>query len=318
AALLHQESLQSDLNLYLHLEGAGLAPEALRGEVRLDMQPSAVGGMTLHPSGCYITVQYGRVQVQDCDLHTSVARLTATGQLDPAGSSALQYDLTADLSGLGALLRTTTLDGTLHVWGQASGALTAISLQGTLEGQRLRYQAYRFETLQLLYAGAQLGAQPHLTAQLEIHQARVGSVPVERVHVDATYDSSISQLRVVTEVVQSSVYSGKARGTLTWAETGQQIVVDEFLVHLADHPWRTVAPIQATRGAQGLQLRQFSIAHTDEALELSGAFDGQHFQDVHVRAAQLDLTFIQRLLPLPEVVQGRATLQAHLTGTRVA
>src|SRR5207248_2347529 len=83
--------------------------------------------LTVYSSGLHVSVQHGRVQVQYCDLHTSVARLTATGLLDLAGSSALQYDLTADLASLGALLRTETLDGTLHLWGQASGALTAIN-----------------------------------------------------------------------------------------------------------------------------------------------------------------------------------------------
>ena len=126
ATLLHQEPLQSDLNLHLHLEGAGLAPAALRGEARLDVQPSTVGSMALYPSGLQVAVQHGRLQVRYCDLHTSVARLTATGLLDLTGSSALHYDLTADLAGLRSLLKTETLEGTLHVWGQASGELTAL------------------------------------------------------------------------------------------------------------------------------------------------------------------------------------------------
>lgn len=318
ATLLHHEPLQSDLNLHLHLEGAGLAPAAWRGAVRLDIQPSAVGSITLQPSGLHVAVQPGRVQVHYCDLRTSVARLTATGQLDLTGSSALQYDLTADLAGLRALLRTETLDGILHLRGQASGEGTALSVQGTLEGQRLRYATHRLAKLHLLFAGAQLGEHPHLTARLGMHQARVGSVPLERANVDATYDSSTAQLRVVTEVVQSAVYSGRARGTLTWTETGQQIVVDELLVRLADHPWRTLAPIKMLRSVQGLRLTQFHMAHADEALELSGAFDGQHFQDVHMRATQFDLTFVRRLVPLPELVQGRATWQAHLSGTLAA
>jgi autotransporter translocation and assembly factor TamB len=138
-----------------------------------------VGGITLYPSRLHVAAQHGRVQVQYCDLHTSVARLTATGLLDLAGSSALQYDLTADLAGLRALLRTEALDGTLHVWGRASGELTAISVRGTLEGQRLGYGADGLETLQLRYTGAQLGARPHLAAHLGIHKARLGSVPVE-------------------------------------------------------------------------------------------------------------------------------------------
>jgi predicted transcriptional regulator YdeE len=57
------------------------------------------------------------------------------------------------------------------------------------------------------------------------------------------------------------------------------------------------------------------LAQADEALELSGAFDGTRFQDVHLRASQIDVTFLQRLVPLPDFVQGRATLQAHLSGT---
>ena len=35
---------------------------------------------------------------------------------------------------------------------------------------------------------------------------------------------------------------------------------------------------------------------------------------MHLHAAQIDLTFLQRLVPLPDFVQGRAALQAHLSG----
>jgi autotransporter translocation and assembly factor TamB len=60
---------------------------------------------------------------------------------------------------------------------------------------------------------------------------------------------------------------------------------------------------------------QLHLAQADEALELTGAFDGTRFQDVHLRASQIDVTFLQRLVPLPDFVQGRAALQAHLSGT---
>src|SRR5262249_343136 len=99
ATLLHQEPLPTALTRHLHLEGSGLALAALHGEARLEVQPSTVGSIILYPSGLHVAVQHGRVQVQYCDLHTSVARLTAAGLLDLAGSSALQYDLTADLAG---------------------------------------------------------------------------------------------------------------------------------------------------------------------------------------------------------------------------
>src|SRR5262245_8367041 len=50
AALLHQAPLQSDLNLQAYIEGEGLTPETLHGEVRLDVQTSHLGSIVLYPS----------------------------------------------------------------------------------------------------------------------------------------------------------------------------------------------------------------------------------------------------------------------------
>jgi autotransporter translocation and assembly factor TamB len=321
ATLLHQAPLQSDLNLQAHIEGEGLTPGTWRGEVRLDVQTSHLGSIALYPSRLQLTMHHDRFEVQQCDLQTSVARLTAAGLLDLASSSALHYDLTADLAGLRALVGPEVLEGTLRLQGQASGALTAITLQGTLAGQYWRYGDEHVEAVQLTYNGTQLGAQPRVTAHLETDKTRLGKVPVEHLALDATYDSTAHQLQVTAEVVQSSGYSGKVRGSVNWIATGQQFTLDELVVHLAGHPWRTLAPVEVMRDGQGLRLTQLHLAHADEALELTGAFDGARFQDVHLRAAQIDMTFLQRLLlsehlvPLPDFVQGRAALQAHLSGT---
>lgn len=318
ATLLHQDLLQSDLNVDLQIAGEGVTPTALRGAVHLDVQPSHLGTIALHPSRLHVTVHQGRLQVHHCDLHTSVARLTATGLLDRTGSSALHYDLTADFPGLRALLGLPTLDGHLRLQGQAQGELTAIGMQGTLTGQRLRYADYHLDSLRVTYAGSQLGDQPRVAAQLESRHVRLGSVPVERIHIDVTYDHSTAQGRFAAEVVQSSVANGQARGTFTATAAGQQLIVHDLLLRLADHAWHAAAPLTMTRDAQGLRLQSLHLAHADEAIELSGAFDGQRFHDVRLRGAQLDLTWLQRLLPLPDLAQGRATVQAHLTGTMAA
>jgi autotransporter translocation and assembly factor TamB len=156
AALLHQAPLQSDLNLQVHIEGEGLTPGTLRGEVRLDVQTSHLGSIALHPSHLQLTVQPGRFEIQHCDLQTSVASLSAAGLLDVASNSALHYELTADLAGLRPLVGPGTLEGTLRLRGQASGALTAITLKGTLTGQHWRYGDAHVEAVQLTYEGNQL------------------------------------------------------------------------------------------------------------------------------------------------------------------
>ena len=318
AALLRQASLQSDLNLQLHIQGEGLTPRTLHGEVRLDVHPSRLGTIALHPSQLQLTMHHGRFEVQQCDLRTSIARFTAAGLVDLASSSALQYDLTADLAGLRALVGPEALEGTVRLQGQASGALTAINLQGTLAGRHLRYGDERVETLEVTYKGTQLGAQPHLTAHLEMHKTQVGKVPVEHLALDATYENAVRQLQVSAAVVQSAGYSGKARGAVSWTATGQQLTLDELVIRLAEHSWHAVAPIEVSRDGQALRLTRLRLAHADEALELSGAFDGARFQDVRLHAGQIDLTFLRRLVPLPDFVQGRAAWQVHLSGPLAA
>ena len=242
ATLLHQAPLQSDLNLQLHLEGEGLTPGTLRGEVRLDVQPSHLGSIALYPSRLQLTMQHGRFEVQQCDLQTSVARLTAAGLLDLASSSALHYDLTADLAGLRALVGPEALEGTLRLQGQASGALTAITLQGTLAGQHLRYGDEHVEALEVTYEGTQLGAQPHLTAHLETHKTQLGKVPVEHLALDATYESAVRQLQVTAEVAQSSGYSGKVRGSVTGLRPVSSSPWMNLWYTWQSHPWRTRSP----------------------------------------------------------------------------
>src|SRR5262249_59298843 len=122
--------------------------------------------------------------------------------VDLASSSALHYDLTADLAGLRAFIEPAVLEGTLRLQGQANGALTAITLQGTLAGQHLRYGDKHVEAIHATYEGAQLGAQPQVTTHLEAQKMRLGNVPVEHLALDAAYDSAIIQLQLTTELAQ--------------------------------------------------------------------------------------------------------------------
>src|SRR4029450_4428918 len=72
APLLHQAPLQSDLNLQAHIEGEGLTPGTLRGEVRLDVQTSHVGSIALYPSRLHIAMKHGSRELTQCHVQTSL------------------------------------------------------------------------------------------------------------------------------------------------------------------------------------------------------------------------------------------------------
>jgi autotransporter translocation and assembly factor TamB len=317
-ALLQRATLQSDVNVHLRVTGEGLSARDLRSELQLEIEPSHLGNVVLHPSQIHVEAHQQRFQVQRFDLDTSVARMTASGALDLAGTSDLQYELAANLADLRQLMGTEALDGDLHMQGQATGEWPALHLQGVLEAHRLRYQDNRLRSLQLDYEGSQLGSQPLLSAKLQLRQAQAGAFPVEQVTLDMTYRTAERQMRFTTEVVQSPGHDGRVNGAVTLGDAGQQVVLDDVVLHLPDRTWQAPEPVQVVRENQHLQFTQLRLVHADEAIEVSGAVDGDRLQDIRLRVAQLDLTYLRRLMALPDAVGGRATLQVQLAGTLAA
>src|SRR5262249_35462498 len=123
-------------------------------------------------------------------------------------------------------------------------------------------------------------------------------------------------VQFATEVVQSGASGGRARGTLTQDTTGQQVTIEEFEIRLPDRTWHAAAPLQVAFGPQRLDLSQIHLVHDDASIALSGAVHGEELQDIRLQATQIDLSYLHRLLHLPDVIGGRATFQAQLAGTQ--
>jgi autotransporter translocation and assembly factor TamB len=300
-SVLERAALQSDLDLHARLEGAGLTLSEWRGKVLVEVEPSHLGNIALHRSQIELVGRQQRFEVRRFDLDTSVAHMTAGGALDLAGRSDLQYELTADLADLQPVLDLETLAGQIHLQGKASGDWPALGAHGILEVSRLRYQDNWVRTLQLSYDGSQLGAQPLVTAQLVARQLHTGALPVERVGLDATYQGAAGEVHFAAEVLQSAQAGGHASGTVSLTDVGQQIIVEELVARLPDRTWHAVAPLRIVRGPQAVRFEQVRLVHASESVEVTGAIAGEHFQDLRLHAS-LDLTYLQHLFELPDIV----------------
>lgn len=315
AALVDKAAWQSDINLRLHVRGAGLTPGDLQGQIRLDIQPSHVGDIRLRTSQIHIESQKQRFVIEQCRLDTSVARLSATGQFDLQGESDVRYELEANLAQLRPLLGYEHFEGTVQAQGRVHGKLPALSGDGQVQATALRFMANRLASLQVTYQGRNLGAEPDLSAHVMARRAEIGDVPVEQLTVRASYDGGASQLQFTAEVQQSSTSGGTMAGTVKLADNGQDIRLDDFQVRLDDRQWRASAPIEVAVGATGIQILQFRLVHADEILEISGALRGEELQDLTLRAEQIDLSVLRQVAQLPPAVDGRATLHMRVSGT---
>ena len=315
AALMRREALESDLNVHLAVQGRGLALAALEGEARVQILPSTFGDIALNPSDIHITAQGQRIEVPQFHLDTSVAQMNVDGRLDLNGDSMLHYDLQVQLADLQQLLGTDALQGSAHLQGEASGTWPALTTSGTLNAQGLRYDDNQLQDLAATYEASQLGAEPHATAQIRLQEAQLGTLPVAQLELQAVYDQATSQLQFTTEVAQSADYEGALSGTLTLDDTDKTILLDTVRIRLQDHTWIAPQPLDVVLAANGVNINRVLLTHDDESITASGRVDGSNFDNLRVHASHIDLDFIRSILALPELVSGRASLDAMLSGT---
>jgi autotransporter translocation and assembly factor TamB len=315
AALVHREALKSDLNMHLDVQGSGITLSELEGNARLQIKPSTFGDIVLNPSDMRVTAQGQRIEVQQFDLNTSVAQMDVDGLLDLNGESALHYDLRVELADLRELLATEALDGTAHLQGDVSGTWPDLTTQGTLNAHGLQYDANQLQDVKVTYEASQLGTQPRATAQVTLQKAQIGTIPVAQIDLQATFDQATSQLQFTTEVTQSADYGGTVNGTVTLAESQQSILLDTLRVRLQDRTWIAPQPLDVSLSKSGVHLNHVHLSHDNESITASGQIKGSDFDNLRVNASHIDLDFIRTLLTLPELVSGRASLAATLTGT---
>src|SRR5437870_664783 len=195
AALRQQGAWHSDLNIQLRLDGAGTAPQERHGMIQLEIRPSRLREIALRPSYVDLEVNAQQVRVQRFDLDTSIAHTTVNGTFDLAGPVDMQYAFTTNLVEWQSLVGITALSGAVQTQGHLSGTWPALNGRGTLEVRDLHYEEHAIDSLHLTYAGSQLGSQPQLTAQLQVRHAQVGTLPVEQVALDVTYQGAEGQVQ---------------------------------------------------------------------------------------------------------------------------
>jgi hypothetical protein len=289
------------LNLRVRVEGEGLTPHDLRGQIALDIQPSRFGDIDLRPSQIHLEARSQRFQVQQFQLDTSVARMTATGALDLAASSDVQYQLVADLSHLRQILGC-RLAGDLEVRGQVRRS-RGLRTYGTLQAKICNTRTSAGHAADIRRQRA--AGQPQVTAHLGAGGA--GGHTTVAQPTPATYQDEPRQVQFTTRVQQSATDSGSIRGVVTLLDTGQQIVLEEMEIRLADRLWRSTAPLEVALEAGKVAVQNFQLAHAEESLTFSGALAGEQLQEVRLHIQRLDLQALRRLLPLPALLGDRAT-----------
>ena len=315
AALANRETLESDLNMVLHVDARGLSPETVEGKLNVSIQPSHLGDVTLSPSQIRIVAQSQHVHVEAFELISSLGTVTAGGSLDFQGTSDLTYEARAQLSQLSSLLGVNSLDGGLHLQGSAKGPWPDLHAAGKLIALEVQLDAHRLQRLELDYRASQLGTTPRASAQLHLGGLSIGEFPAADAHLQATYDGVQRKVTFATQLNQSTRIEGNLAGYLALDEGVQHVVLDTVQLRFEDRTWHAPEPWEVTVKSGAFNIKSFRLAHGEEAVSLSGGIEKEFIRNVRLEASSVDLTYLQDKLALSNLVAGRASLVVHASGT---
>jgi autotransporter translocation and assembly factor TamB len=318
ADVVKREVLHSDINMHLKLNGTGLSVADFRGALQWHLDASRLGEIILHPSEIHLDAESKRFSVETFKLKTSVLEMSAKGELNLAGASNLDYQLSAKLHDLRPLLTEEALNGTAQLQGKLRGEGTDLMTDGTLRAENLQYRDHSLKTLNLEYAATRLGAKPNLNAEIKAEQAHSGAFEIADIAVQTNYQGDVQQLLFALQVRQSAHIESKTQGTLAFSHKGQTLRLEEFETRLDDRLWQAESPLELTLEANHFHLNPFRLTHAEESIEISGGIHDQQLQDLHLQVAKLDLDFLKRMFSLPVGIGGRANVQVLLNGTRDA
>jgi autotransporter translocation and assembly factor TamB len=318
ADVVKREVLRSDINMHLKLTGEGSTLADFKGALRWHLDASRVGEIILNPSEIHLNAESQRFSVETFKLKTSVLEMSAKGDLNLAGASNLDYQLSAKLHDLHPWLTEEALNGIARLQGKLRGEGTDLMTDGTLRAENLQYRDHSLKTLNLEYAATRLGAKPNLNAELKAEQAHSGAFEIADIAVQTNYQGDVQQLLFALQVRQSAQIETKTQGTLAFSHKGQTLRLEEFETRLDDRLWQAVSPLELTLAANHFHLNSFRLRHADESIEISGGIHDQQLQDLQLQVAKLDLDFLKQVFSLPAGVGGRVNVQALLNGTRDA
>jgi translocation and assembly module TamB len=291
------------------------------GQVALD--PSLVGGVQI--AGASVKGRYA-AEVADLEalqIKGPDVELDASGRLalDRSSASNLTYHVDArDISEVGEIAGQKGLEGSVVLDGTVTGNRSALQIDGKLSGSALAFNDTRALEASSTYAvtipeldAASLKAQATTDATfVEVAGTKLNAVTAKTTYLRKQLDFSTR--------IQERTRELEATGKLVFHPDHQEIHLPQLAIRTQGIEWRTVpgGDPAIQYGKDRLDIRDIRLAKDDQNLEVNGSLSlgtGKPTGSVAVKAVNVDLSEIERLLLQNRGFHGRLTADATIAGS---
>ena len=301
---------------------APITPASFGIDGRVTLGPSLVGGVQI--AGADFDGRYADevadltcLQIKGPDVTVDASGRLA---LDRSSESSLKYHVDAsDISEAGALAGQSELEGTVVLDGTITGNRTALATNGTLNGSGLGWKENRALDLNSKYAVTIPDLDfAHAKVHAESRATLVRLAGTELNQITATTTYADKQFEFTTQI-QEKTRELDATGSVVFHPDHQEIHLPTLALRTDGIEWRnsgTGDPAIQYRPGE-LTLRDIGLVREDQALDANGTVsfgEGKTTGSLSVRARNVDVAEVEKLLLVNRGLHGRLTADATITG----
>jgi translocation and assembly module TamB len=248
--------------------------------------------------------------------------IDASGRLalDRTNGSALKYRVEAtDLATVAALAGQQNVGGSVTLDGQVTGNAASLTATGTLDGSNVSFGENNALELDSTYSVT----LPELDAAAAVVKAdttaafvKAGGLELSQVTATTTY---VTKQLDFAATLQEQTRELAARGQVIFHPDHQEIHLPELTVRTQGIEWHMAGGDPAIQyGSNRVTIRDVRLVSADQSLELNGELglgEEATADALNVKAANIDLAQLERLLMQERGVAGRLSANATVSGT---
>ncbi len=298
--------------------------ESIDATVKAAIAPGSVAGLELSGGQIDTTVRGGVADVRQLALDGPDIHVTAQGRVaaTETGTSNLTYRLeSADLQQIGKIIGQ-PLGGGAIVDGTVSGNRADLKLSGTLDGSNLHYGGNAALDVNSTFA-VQLpeldAKRAQVNADTKATFLTLGGTNIQELTAKTTYANNQVGFDAV---VNDQGRQLEAKGDAILHPDHSEIHLPQFALRTQGVEWRLAGGNAAVQYFGGrVSFHGVRLQNGNQVLDVSGAVatsGEEKTGDLNVRAENVDLAQLQRLLLTDRGLKGQLSADARLTGSLAA
>jgi autotransporter translocation and assembly factor TamB len=308
----------------LALQGRGTTPETFEGRLDFRATPgSTVGRLALEQGLIRLEGRDGILRVDTLAFGLRGARVFASGAIGLTSPTNDSLRFALDIPELAALRSVVPggdtlpdLAGALTASGTLTGSVRNPTIAARGGGRGLRFGTYAAGTLAFDVAGRRAGDGWTGRANLDGSALEYGAQKIASIHLETS----------VTPAAATFAFSGRrdAETELTAAGTlelnGLAVngaIFDSLALRLGNTRWRLMERARLGWGDRGLAVENLALRRSDGGagfIEADGLLPPTGTADLRIRAGQIQLADVRRLMPTLPEMSGTLSLQASVLG----